>query len=163
MRGEKLNKDFPYYIDHKRIDVACVTDHPDSPRSVVFHARINATFASGALHWVVRDQRNSSYDNLIVAFDLATEEYRLVPLPGYRLKESWTKLVSVAQPKSFDYVKPVAYSKCGGLLLLEKFTSFCWHNLKTMVDKFPTFLWYDLKTKVVKDVRIEGTPGILFH
>lgn len=56
MRGEKLNKDFPYYIDHKRIDVACVTDHPDSPHSVVFHARINATFASGALHWVVRDQ-----------------------------------------------------------------------------------------------------------
>uniref|UniRef100_A0A2N9I8H1 F-box domain-containing protein n=1 Tax=Fagus sylvatica TaxID=28930 RepID=A0A2N9I8H1_FAGSY len=65
----------------------------------------------------------------------------------YGVKESWMKLFSVMQPetiRSFDYVRPVAYSKSGGEVLLEK-------DLKKLV-------WYDLNKKRVRNVRILGAP-----
>ncbi|KAF7113714.1 hypothetical protein RHSIM_RhsimUnG0110600 [Rhododendron simsii] len=90
-----------------------------------------------ALHWVVSQKPESDTANLVVAFDLTTEEYLLVPQPefsskdfhmnigelegclcilcnyiqkrvdvwvmkDYGVKESWTKLFSVAQPTVID-------------------------------------------------------------
>ncbi|GMY35327.1 F-box protein CPR1 [Fagus crenata] len=46
--------------------------------------------------------------------------------------------------RSFDYVRPVAYSKSGGEVLLEK-------DLKKLV-------WHDLNKKRVRNVRILGAP-----
>ncbi|XVF62525.1 hypothetical protein PTKIN_Ptkin09bG0015300 [Pterospermum kingtungense] len=41
----------------------------------------NGILANHALHWVVRNKSNSDTKSIIVAFDLGTEEYRVVPLP----------------------------------------------------------------------------------
>ncbi|XAR70660.1 hypothetical protein NMG60_11027581 [Bertholletia excelsa] len=68
----------------------------------------------------------------------------------YGLKESWTKLISVTQPGvigSFQYVSPIAYSKSGEEILLEK-------DAKKL-------LWYDLKERKVKSVRIHGIEELL--
>ncbi len=142
----------------------------------------SGTLASGALHWLVNPKVKSDRTNLILAFDLAVEEYRLVPQPDfydknssmdvgvlggcltilynhnrhrldvwvmkeYGVKESWTKLYSV-QP--FEYMFPVAYSKCGEEVLLEK----------VMLEKnSKRLVWYDLKNnKRVKNVKIRGVP-----
>ncbi|XP_059639156.1 F-box protein CPR1-like [Cornus florida] len=43
----------------------------------------NATLANGALHWLVCRKPYSDRANLIAAFDLGVEEYRLVPQPDY--------------------------------------------------------------------------------
>uniref|UniRef100_A0A2N9F4C0 F-box domain-containing protein n=1 Tax=Fagus sylvatica TaxID=28930 RepID=A0A2N9F4C0_FAGSY len=142
------------------------------------------TLASGALHWLVNPKVKSDRTNLILAFDLAVEEYRLVPQPDfydknssmdvgvlggcltilchryrhrldvwvmkeYGVKDSWMKLFSVTQPetiRSFDYVRPVAYSKSGGEVLLGK-------DVKKLV-------WYDLNKKRVRNVRIQGAPDM---
>lgn len=66
----------------------------------------------------------------------------------YGVKESWTKLFSVAQPKvirSFEYVRPLAYSKSGNEVLLEQDNK--------------VLLWYDMKKKTVKNVKICGSPN----
>ena len=144
----------------------------------------SGTLASGALHWLVNPKVESDRTDLILAFDLAVEEYRLVPPPDfydknsnmdvgvlgqcltihchryrdrldvwvmkeYGVKDSWMKLFSVTQPEtitSFDYVRPVAYSKSGGEVLLGK-------DVKKL-------LWYDLNKKRVRNVRIQGAPDM---
>uniref|UniRef100_A0A2N9IDC3 F-box domain-containing protein n=1 Tax=Fagus sylvatica TaxID=28930 RepID=A0A2N9IDC3_FAGSY len=154
---------------------------PDCPYNLYYPCSFG-TLASGALHWLVNPKVKSDRTNLILAFDLAVEEYRLVPQPDfydknssmdvgvlggcltilynhnrhrldvwvmkeYGVKESWTKLYSV-QP--FEYMFPVAYSKCGEEVLLEK----------VMLEKnSKRLVWYDLKNnKRVKNVKIRGVP-----
>ncbi|XP_059645955.1 F-box protein CPR1-like [Cornus florida] len=154
-------KDFPYYIRY----------HQE-----------NGVFISGALHWVGNERRESSsiISHLIVAIDLGSEEYRLVPTPEfsdknffmhvvdlggclciycdyfdghgdvwvmkeYRIKESWTKLVSFVS-KQFGYFKLIAYSKCGGKVMLEQ------------ADR--ELLWYDLKKmEKLEKIKIHGLPS----
>ncbi|VFQ69951.1 unnamed protein product [Cuscuta campestris] len=53
---------FPYYLKFKRV---------------------NGVLASGSLHWVVCSDADAETEYLIAAFDLETEEYRLVPQPDY--------------------------------------------------------------------------------
>ncbi|XP_059645935.1 F-box protein CPR1-like [Cornus florida] len=159
-----MGLDFPYYLRYKR-------EH--------------AMVVNGALHWLVSRRPESDKANLIAAFDLGVEEYRLVPLPElldqnvhmnlkdfggclsllcnyfevrveiwvmeeYGVKESWTKLFSVTQPsmiRSFDYVRPLDYSRSGGEILLEQ-------DGKKLV-------WYDLERKTVKNVRIHGLDHLI--
>lgn len=57
----KRIQDFPYY----------------------FNLRYGGKLANGALHWVVKASRESDREDLIAAFDIGTEEYRLMPQPEY--------------------------------------------------------------------------------
>ncbi|KAA8516859.1 hypothetical protein F0562_017323 [Nyssa sinensis] len=66
----------------------------------------------------------------------------------YGVKESWINLFSVSQPtviRSFEYVKPIAYSNSSEEVLLEQ--------------DGEKLLWYNLKNKTVKNVRIRGMPN----
>ncbi|KAK3004585.1 hypothetical protein RJ639_018546 [Escallonia herrerae] len=143
-------------------------------------------FASGVLHWVGSMKPSPRFSenvaDLIAGFDVATEEYQLVPQPDnlgkdfelrlgvlreclclicnyksshsdiwvmkdYGVKESWTKLISVAQPRDFGFfesVTPLVYSKDGRQVLLEI-------DMKSLV-------WFDLKKKKFKNVRVRGVP-----
>ncbi|XP_019155378.1 PREDICTED: F-box protein CPR30-like [Ipomoea nil] len=47
------------------------------------YERAHGVQAAGALHWVVSRKPDSEMENLLAAFDLGTEEYRLVPEPNY--------------------------------------------------------------------------------
>ncbi|XP_019155685.1 PREDICTED: F-box protein CPR30-like isoform X2 [Ipomoea nil] len=47
------------------------------------YKRSNGVLVAGALHWVVSRTAQLYMENLIGAFDLGTEEYRLVPEPNY--------------------------------------------------------------------------------
>ena len=164
---------------------------PDYPYNLRY-LRAFAMLVSGALHWLVTSKAESDRTNLILAFDLGVEEYRLVPRPDfsdndcrmnvgvlggcltiyrgnyfnrldvwvmkdYGVKESWTKLFTAMEPfsiSSFQYERPVAYSKSGGEVLLEQFR---------MEDKNQRLVWYDLKNnKKVKNVKIQGAPD-KFH
>lgn len=58
-------QDFPYYLRYKR----CY-----------------GVLACGALHWIVSRKYESDTANLIAAFDLATNEYRLVDQPKFPKK-----------------------------------------------------------------------------
>lgn len=67
----------------------------------------------------------------------------------YGVKESWTKLISMAQPgtlRSFQNVRPIGYSKSGGQLLLQ-------HGPLKL-------LWYDLKRKTCKSVKIRDVHDL---
>ncbi|XP_057476187.1 F-box protein CPR1-like [Actinidia eriantha] len=142
--------------------------------------RTAGVLASNALHWVVTEESEIPMADLIVAFDLGSESYRLVPQPecsdknfylylqslggclsllcnyfldrvdvwvmrDYGVKESWNKLFSVAQSsviRPFQYVRPVAYSRSGGEVLMEQDSS--------------KLIWYDLKQKRVKNATVRG-------
>ncbi|KAI8000265.1 F-box protein CPR1 [Camellia lanceoleosa] len=154
-------QDFPYYLRYKRG---------------------YGVLVGSALHWVVSRKYESDTANLVAAFDLTDEKYRLVPQPefsdkdfhmnvgeldgclcilcnyvqvridmwvmnNYGVKESWTKLFSIAQPqviRSFEFVTPLAYSKSGREVLL--------------VQDNKKLIWYDLEHKKVKNIKIHGLP-----
>ncbi|PSS29074.1 F-box protein [Actinidia chinensis var. chinensis] len=65
----------------------------------------------------------------------------------YGIKESWAKLISIKNSISvrfFDELRPIAYSKCGGKLLIQ-------HDAHK-------FILYDLESKVIEKVEIRGLP-----
>ncbi|CAL5441383.1 unnamed protein product [Camellia sinensis] len=72
-------------------------------------------------------------------------------MKDYGVKESWTKLVTVAEPgvvRPPPYMRPLVYSKNGGERLLEQ--------------DMEGLLWYDLKRKrVVKNVVIHGIEELV--
>ncbi|XP_059629554.1 F-box protein CPR1-like [Cornus florida] len=69
----------------------------------------------------------------------------------YGVKESWTKLFSIAQPttiEKFDWVWPLAYSHSHTKVLMEQ------DNKR--------LLWYDLEKKTVEYIEIHGVEGVTF-
>ncbi|CAL5344395.1 unnamed protein product [Camellia sinensis] len=70
-------------------------------------------------------------------------------MKDYGVKESWSKLFSIAKPQGirlFDSVTPVAYSKSGGEVLL--------------VQDNDNLIWFDLEHKTVKNINIHGLPKL---
>ncbi|KAL6553509.1 hypothetical protein OROGR_007351 [Orobanche gracilis] len=161
-------EDFPYFLCYK-------------------HA--HGVLVGGALHWAVTmDDDLDDPERWIASFDIATEEYHLIPRPeyvemgfhmnvgevggkltvhcnydmmymdiwvmnSYGVRESWTKLFSVAQTidlPRFEYLRPFAYSKDGKKVLME--------HLEQDGGKL---LWYDLELKVLKGIRIANVPQFL--
>jgi|UniRef100_A0A2N9I8J2 F-box interacting protein len=59
---------------------------PDYPYNLRY-LRAFAMLVSGALHWLVTSKAESDRTNLILAFDLGVEEYRLVPRPDFSDKD----------------------------------------------------------------------------
>jgi F-box interacting protein len=59
---------------------------PDYPYNLRY-LRAFAMLVSGALHWLVTSKAESNRTNLILAFDLGVEEYRLVPRPDFSDKD----------------------------------------------------------------------------
>ncbi|KAL2928690.1 F-box protein CPR1 [Bienertia sinuspersici] len=60
---------------------------------------------------------------------------------------TWCKLISITQPKpikSFEYIKPLAYSKNGTEVLLD-------------LD-YKKLIWYNMSKKTIRDVNISGLP-----
>ncbi|XP_059631849.1 F-box protein CPR1-like [Cornus florida] len=78
----------------------------------------------------------------IVSYHVRTCDVDIWVMMEYGVKESWTRLIYVAQP-SFLYMRPLAYSKSGGEVLV--------------VEDCGRLLEYDLKTKTIKNIEILGT------
>lgn len=69
-------------------------------------------------------------------------------MENYGVKESWSKLISVAQPGvvgPFHHVRPIAYAQSGKEILLEQDSR--------------RFLWYDLEREAIKNVRMRSLRG----
>ncbi|KAL2932212.1 F-box protein CPR1 [Bienertia sinuspersici] len=85
-------------------------------------------------------------DRLCFLCHYPKENFDLWVMTDY-LNESWTKLVSISQPsviRSFQYMKPLAYSEDGSEVLFEQ------DNEK--------LVWYNLTKKTVKYVNILSLP-----
>ena len=164
--SRRIRVDFPYY----------------SPRPW------NGTFADGHVHWLVTNNPEDDIANLIVAFDLKSEEFHEVPLPHpenrnevlvmflgtlsgrlyfcclydhsrpvnvWVMKESWTEAFSVPR-RVGDYVKPLAYSKSGGKILMDNCE---YAEDEDDIDIWELF-WYDLQNQraAADQVTIHGVP-----
>lgn len=68
----------------------------------------------------------------------------------YGVKESWTKLLTIAPPLVEQYISicPLAYSKNGEEVLLN-------HDDKQLI-------WYDLRRKTVRNVSVDGLPFVFY-
>ncbi|KDP40081.1 hypothetical protein JCGZ_02079 [Jatropha curcas] len=96
------------------------------------------TYTNGALHWLVTKispMDRTRLDNQIIAFDLANEKFRKVPIPvkfrlyeyiyyrkivmwkmmDYGVKKSWTKWLTV---RRFNYAKPLYISSSDEVVML---------------------------------------------
>ncbi|XP_027089124.1 F-box protein CPR1-like isoform X2 [Coffea arabica] len=68
----------------------------------------------------------------------------------YGVKESWTKLLTIAPPLVERYITigPLAYSRNGEEVLLN-------HDDKQLI-------WYDLRRKTVRNVSVDGLPFVFY-
>ncbi|KAA8516864.1 hypothetical protein F0562_017318 [Nyssa sinensis] len=156
--------DFPYYL-----------------RDVLGNGS-NGMLVSAALHWVVTREPKSDTSNLIAAFDIGTEEYRLVPQPEYS-DENFLMDVGVLGGCLIIFCN--YYSEVDIWLMKEYGVKESWTNLfsvsqPTVIRSFEylnpiaysksgeevlleqdreKLLWYNLKNKTVKNVRIRGMPN----
>ncbi|KAM7522691.1 hypothetical protein LguiA_012593 [Lonicera macranthoides] len=170
-----------------RSEVSIYSMKPDSWRRIgdfpyyFTYERVSGVLASGALHWVVTRNRSSS-ENLIVAFDLRTEEYRLVPQPQYLDKkfhmnvdvlggclcvlchvdllyaEMWV-MENYGVEKSWTKLISVAQAEVINSfdVLLPVAYSKSREQVLLLQD-FRRFIWYDLTTKRVVNIEIDGMP-----
>ncbi|XP_071722554.1 F-box protein CPR1-like [Rutidosis leptorrhynchoides] len=127
----KLNKDFHYPINSVHTSAPCF---------------------SGNVHVLLAPVQGIREDNLILRFDLSTEEFEeklgenIWMMKEYGIKESWTKLLSVVEQegiRQMDYslVLPVAYSLNREKVLL---------RLTGSREKCTKLAWYDLKKKRIE-------------
>ncbi|KAM7523286.1 hypothetical protein LguiA_013188 [Lonicera macranthoides] len=156
--------DFPYYLSYERV---------------------SGVLANGALHWVVNRKRrwgDFSSGDLIAAFDLRTEEYRLVPQPEYSTKDFYMN-VDVLEGCLCVLFKN--YSSVFEMWVMEDYgVEKSWTKLISFVDPhvhwfshivlpvaysksreqvlllqdYRCFVWYDLTTKRKVKVDIGGMP-----
>ncbi|KAB1206041.1 F-box protein CPR30 [Morella rubra] len=163
-------KDLPYYLSLMfRLDY------------LLFYRRGNGVFASGALHWVV--PRGFGWPCLIVAFDLAVEEFRLVTLPdrvddGFELDlgvfEGCLCMICNYDNAYVDvwvmkeYGSKESWSKLFNISQFSLNRSFgqvtplvysqSRDKVLLEVDK-KKLLWYDFRRRRSNRVRIEGAPS----
>ncbi|XP_031121315.1 F-box protein CPR1-like isoform X2 [Ipomoea triloba] len=155
------------------------------------YKRANGVLVAGALHWAVCRTPQLYMENLIGAFDLGTEEYRLVPEPNYSegalyvtvgvLGESlcvvcnyydssyvdiWV-MKSYGVKESWTKLFTVTESDLSGKPL-EFVTPLAFsksgREVFTVVNgKQP--LWYDIEQRKIRDsaFRIDSVPAIMVH
>ncbi|KAK8506327.1 hypothetical protein V6N12_034064 [Hibiscus sabdariffa] len=155
-------KDFPFYLKYKRV---------------------YGVLANNALHWVVSKKPESDTQSFVVAFDLGTEEYRVVELPecleeGFHMnvKSMGGSLCLIANYWEVHVVDIWVMKEYGVKESWAKLVSVKRSKVTSRFDfVLPLaiskngdrvlldidnnkFVWYDLRSKKVKKVRIEGVP-----
>ncbi|GMY35329.1 F-box protein CPR1 [Fagus crenata] len=164
---------------------------PDYPY-ILRYKRAFAMLVSGALHWLVTSKAESDRTNLILAFDLGIEEYRLVPHPDisdiislmnvgvlggcltiycshpFSRLDVWVMKdygVKESWTKLFTIMQPFSISsfKYERPVAYSKSGGEVLLEQFRMEDKNQRLVWYDLKNnKKVKNVKIQGAPD-KFH
>ncbi|KAM7528799.1 hypothetical protein LguiB_032209 [Lonicera macranthoides] len=157
--------DFPYYLSYERV---------------------SGVLASGALHWVVSRKRRRLErfsGDLIVAFDLRSEEYSLVPQPEYSIKnfdmkvdvlegclcvlckdyslqfEMWVMEdygLEKSWTKLISCLDPNAYWFHDIVLPVAYSKS---HKQMLLLQDYRKFIWYDITTERDVKVEIDGMPN----
>ncbi|XP_059643589.1 F-box protein CPR1-like isoform X2 [Cornus florida] len=158
-------QDFPYYLPYKREHAMVVSGalhwlvsrRPESDKADKFIAAFDLGVEEYRLvplpelldknvHMNVNDFGGC----LTLLCNYFAVRVEVWVMEEYGVKESWTKLFSVTQPsmiRSFDYVRPLDYSRSGGEILLEQDGNI--------------LVWYDLERKTVKNVGIHGLDGLI--
>ncbi|KAK8630315.1 hypothetical protein V6N13_079113 [Hibiscus sabdariffa] len=156
-------KDFPFYLKYRRA---------------------YGVLANNALHWVVSKRPESDTRSFVVAFDLGTEEYRVVELPdcldqGFHMNvrsmggslcliaNYWkVHVVDIWVMKEYgvkeSWIKLVSVDQSKLVSLFEFVLPLAFSKngdrvLLNIDDN--KFVWYDLRSKRVKKVRVEGVPS----
>ncbi|PSS24777.1 F-box protein [Actinidia chinensis var. chinensis] len=154
-------KDFPYYLRYKRA---------------------YGVLVGSSLHWVVTRKLESNTANLVAAFDLGTEDYRLVTQPDFLNKDFHLKVgeldgclcmicnfcevqVDVWVMKD-DRVKDswsklFSISQPGVIRSFDFVTPLAYSKSGRevlMVQDNKKLIWYDLELKKVKNINIRGIP-----
>ncbi|KAA8516856.1 hypothetical protein F0562_017326 [Nyssa sinensis] len=161
--------DLPYHLRYKRVNGMLVSGalHWIVTRKPFDTANLIAAFDIGNEKYTLVPQPEYSHKDFIMYLGVLGENlsifcnYYLVRIDiwvmkEYGVKESWTKLFSFAQPsviRSFQYMRPIAYSKSGEEILLE-------HDDEKFLHK--KFIWYDLEKETLKNIRIRDMPNPLF-
>lgn len=152
-------KDFPYYLSYKHANGMLVNGALHwvvTPQFDSEDVKLIASFNLETEEYQLVPQPEYSEKNfhmnvgelggsLCVLCNYYLSYIDIWVMNDYGVKNSWVKLISVAQPydiRSFEYLKPIAYSKSGDQVLLEQ--------------EGAKLLWYDLKSKTVKNIRIPG-------
>ncbi|KAM7528793.1 hypothetical protein LguiB_032203 [Lonicera macranthoides] len=157
--------DFPYYLSY---------------------GKVSGVLASGALHWAVSRKRrwlDLPRGDLIAAFDLRSEEYRLVPQPEYSMKnfdmkvdvlegclcvlckdyllqfEMWVMEdygVEKSWTKLISCVDPNVYWFHDIVLPVAYSKS---RKQMLLLQDYRKFIWYDITTERDVKVEIDGMPN----
>ncbi|XP_059627463.1 F-box protein CPR1-like [Cornus florida] len=136
-----------------------------------------AVFVRGALHWVVCGEPRSDKRNLIDAFDLGVEKYRLVPQPDYLVDKDFLLCPGSLGGRlcincNYDgnYVDIWVMNEYGvkeswtKLFSVVQFgygrpLAYSRTGEKVLLNQdHSNLFWLDLKRKTVKKVRIPGSP-----
>ncbi|KAE8660313.1 hypothetical protein F3Y22_tig00116954pilonHSYRG00143 [Hibiscus syriacus] len=157
-------QDFPYYLKYKRS---------------------YGVLANNALHWVVSKRPESDTQSFVIAFDLRTEEYRVVELPNgldmsfhMNLKSMGGCLCLIANywevhvvdiwimkeygvKESWTKLISVKHSKSFPSFEFVLPLAFSKNGDKVLLNVDDNkFVWYDLRSKRVDKVRIGGLPRL---
>ncbi|GMI74250.1 CONSTITUTIVE EXPRESSER OF PR GENES 1, CONSTITUTIVE EXPRESSER OF PR GENES 30 [Hibiscus trionum] len=153
-------KDFPFYLLYKRA---------------------YGVLANNSLHWFVFKNPSDTH-RFIAAFDLRTEEYRLVELPDYigegfymcvnSIGDSLCLIVNYYEGSVVDiwmmkeygvkesWIKMVSVNQFKPFDFVEPLAFSKNGDRALMCIDHKRFVWYDLRSKRVKTVRIEGVPSL---
>ncbi|GMY35324.1 F-box protein CPR1 [Fagus crenata] len=148
---------------------------PDCPYYLCYKPSYGM-LASGALHWVVNPKAESDTTNLILAFDIGVEEYRLVPQPDFSDKNFHMNVgvlggcltilcihnnfrLDVWVMKEYgvkeSWMKLYSVQPLGYIRLVAYSKS----GEEVLLEKNKCLAWYDIKnSKRVKNVKIQGAP-----
>ncbi|XP_059645936.1 F-box protein CPR1-like [Cornus florida] len=158
-------RDFPYHLLHRvlpGITINGALHWVVTPKPKLDTASLIASFDLGVEEYRLVPKPECLDEDIVPLFVVALGDCLCIvcKYPGgrvdiwvmkeYGVKESWTKLFSIAEPSmfgSFHFLRPLAYSKSGGEVLLE-------------LDN-TRLSWYDLRRKSVKNIPIRGLEGFV--
>ncbi|KAL8492972.1 hypothetical protein ACS0TY_024249 [Phlomoides rotata] len=144
----------------------------------------SGVFLNGALHWISSTMRLKCMGDLVVGIDLATEDYRVIPLPvlsgpekpsakvlgvlgGCLVLSCYYQIERLVVWSMKDYgvekswIKLFSISMMDHIGAVETLRPLAYSKCKRQVllqhDK-REFLWFDLETKKAKTMRIHSGP-----
>ncbi|XP_052209385.1 F-box protein CPR1-like [Diospyros lotus] len=149
--------------------------------------RTCGVLANGSLHWVVTQGFDVRKDGSIVAFDLAREDYHVVPQPDYSdmnffmLVHSlggclsifcnyYLSRVDIWVMKEYDvkasWTRLISVAQPGviGPFQYLRPVTYSKDGREVLLEQDSSrLIWYDLKLKRARDVRIQGTQDMMMQ